>query len=66
MHLLLYPGTEVLIAHIDGDPDRPIIVGAVHNEATRSPVTNADNPDASVIFTQGGIEIEMYDPPSDG
>ena len=66
MHLLLYPGTEVLIAHIDGDPDRPIIVGAVHNEATRSPVTNADNPDASVIFTRGGIEIEMYDPPSDG
>ena len=66
MHLLLYPGTEVLIAHIDGDPDRPIIVGAVHNESTPSPVTNAENADASVIFTRGGIEIEMYDPPSDG
>src|SRR5262249_23709591 len=30
-HHPLHKGTEVLITHIDGDPDRPIITGAVPN-----------------------------------
>ncbi|MCB9877490.1 MAG: type VI secretion system tip protein VgrG [Planctomycetes bacterium] len=39
MHFPLLKGTEVLIVHIDGDPDRPIICGAVPNPETESPTT---------------------------
>jgi type VI secretion system secreted protein VgrG len=30
-------GTEVLVDHIDGDPDRPIIVGSVYNDNNMPP-----------------------------
>ena len=42
MHFPLRPGTEVLVAFVDGDLDRPVIVGAVPNEITPSPVTSKD------------------------
>ena len=53
-------GTEVLIAHLDGDPDRPVIVGAVPHAATPSPV-NVGNATQSVIQTATGIRVEMED-----
>jgi type VI secretion system secreted protein VgrG len=59
-HQPLHKGAEVLLAHIDGDPDRPIIVGAVPNAHTVSPVTSA-NATQSVINTHSGIRIEMED-----
>jgi type VI secretion system secreted protein VgrG len=59
-HHPLHKGTEVLIAHIDGDPDRPIIVGSVPNPHTPSPSTSA-NATQSVIQTASGIRIEMED-----
>lgn len=59
-HFPLHKGTEVLLAHIDGDPDRPIIVGAVPNAHTISPSTGA-NATQSVIHTASGIRIEMED-----
>lgn len=40
-HAPLHKGTEVMIAFIDGDPDRPIINGAVPNPQTPSPVNDA-------------------------
>lgn len=59
-HFPLHKGTEVLIAHIDGDPDRPIIVGSVPNPQTASPSTAA-NATQSVVQTASGIRMEMED-----
>ncbi len=56
----LRKGAEVLIAHIGGDPDRPIIVGSVPNAFTVSPTTDT-NATQSVIETASGIRIEMED-----
>jgi type VI secretion system secreted protein VgrG len=56
-HLPLKPGAEVLLAFIDGDPDRPLIVGAAPNPLTPSPVVAA-NSDLHIIRTQSGTRIE--------
>lgn len=39
MHFPLHKGTEVILTHVDGDPDRPIIASAVPNPETASLVT---------------------------
>lgn len=59
-HMPQHKGTEVLIAHIDGDPDRPLIVGAVPNPATPSPVVDR-NATQSVLQTASGIRVELED-----
>ena len=59
-HHPLHKGTEVLVAHVDGDPDRPIIVGSVPNPHTLSPSTSA-NATQSVTQTASGIRVEMED-----
>jgi type VI secretion system secreted protein VgrG len=59
-HLPLKPGTEVLISFIDGDPDRPIIVGAVYNPAKPSPVGRA-TAITHRIRTQTGITVDMVE-----
>jgi type VI secretion system secreted protein VgrG len=70
IHFPLRPGAEVLVAFLDGDPDRPVIVGAVSNAIHPSPVvstSNADDPvEANRILTRSGILIEISDgdPPS--
>jgi type VI secretion system secreted protein VgrG len=37
-HFPLKPGIEVMVGFVDGDPDRPVIVGAAANPLTPSPV----------------------------
>ncbi|MEP7124840.1 MAG: type VI secretion system tip protein TssI/VgrG [Byssovorax sp.] len=59
-HMPLKAGTEVLVVFVDGDPDRPLIVGSVHNPATPTPVTSR-NPSMHRIVTASGIMIEMKD-----
>ncbi len=59
-HFPLHKGTEVLVVHIDGDPDRPIIAGAVPNEVTPSPVVKG-NATRSVLQTASGICVELED-----
>ena len=60
MHLPLHIGCEVALIHVDGDPDRPVILGAVPNADTMSPVTQLDAT-KSRIRTRSGILVEMED-----
>jgi len=60
MHFPLHKNTEVLLTFIDGDPDRPIISGALSNPDTPGPVT-ADNLTQSVIRTGSGNELHFDD-----
>jgi type VI secretion system secreted protein VgrG len=59
-HFPLHKGTEVLLVHIDGDPDRPVIVGSVPNPQSPSPTTTK-NATQSVIQTASGLRLEMED-----
>ena len=60
MHFPLHKGAEVLLSFIDGDPDRPIIAGAVPNPESPSPVT-AGNETKSIIQTGGQNRIAIED-----
>jgi type VI secretion system secreted protein VgrG len=60
MHFPLHKGTEVILVHTNGDPDRPIIAGAVPNTETASPVTSG-NQTQSRIETGGGNKVSLED-----
>jgi type VI secretion system secreted protein VgrG len=59
-HFPLRKGTEVLIAFVHGDPDRPFIVGAVPNPKTPSPVTSS-NHTKNVLQTGSKNRVELDD-----
>jgi type VI secretion system secreted protein VgrG len=58
MHFPLRRGTEVLLAFIDGNPDRPIIIGAVPNAANPATIT-AQNAELHKIKTDEGLVIQF-------
>lgn len=60
VHVPMHLGAEVAIAHLGGDPDRPVIVGAVHNADTPNPVSR-DNSTQSWVKTQAGIRVLFDD-----
>jgi len=60
VHFPLHIGTEVAIIHLDGDPDRPVILGSIPNAETTSPVVQ-DNATQSRIRTRTGILVEFDD-----
>ena len=60
MHFPLHKGTEVLLAFIDGDPDRPIITGAVPNSMNRS-VIKDDSATRAGFVTPGKSGLLMDD-----
>ncbi|WNV03627.1 type VI secretion system tip protein TssI/VgrG [Candidatus Methylospira mobilis] len=60
MHLPLLKGAEVLLSFINGDPDQPVITGAMPNSISPNVVTN-DNQRQSRILTAGGNEIILHD-----
>jgi type VI secretion system secreted protein VgrG len=60
MHFPLQVGTEVLVAFVDGDPDRPIIVGAVPNALTPSPI-GAGPPHHTMLRTRAGVRLHIND-----
>jgi len=60
IHMPLRAGTEVLVGFIGGNPDRPVIVGAVPNATTPNVVGGAE-PKLSRIKTQTGVMIQFGD-----
>ncbi|MDA3963403.1 MAG: type VI secretion system tip protein TssI/VgrG [Planctomycetota bacterium] len=60
MHFPLHVGTEVLISHIDGNPDRPVIVGTIPSVHTQSPVNQFNN-HQNVLRTSSGHQMVMDD-----
>jgi type VI secretion system VgrG family protein len=67
MHFPLREGTEVLIAFLNGNPDRPVIVSALPNTEAPSVVT-AQNSAQHMIGTPGGNTVVLADaaPGGDG
>lgn len=63
MHFPLLKGTEVVMSYINGDPDRPIIVGAVPNPLTPS-VVQSNNNTLNRIRSPSGSMFEISDGPS--
>lgn len=60
MHLPLLKNTEVILSCVNGDPNRPIIVGAVPNARNRSVITQSEQT-SNRIQTTSGIVIQMDD-----
>ncbi len=58
MHMPLRRGTEVLLAFTNGDPDRPVIVGALYNATSPSPVV-ASNANRHQIRASSGATFEF-------
>uniref|UniRef100_UPI00272E43BD type VI secretion system Vgr family protein n=1 Tax=Geoalkalibacter sp. TaxID=3041440 RepID=UPI00272E43BD len=55
-HFPLHAGTEVVISCVNGDLDRPVILGALPNPDTPTPVTSA-NRTQNILRTWGGNEL---------
>jgi type VI secretion system secreted protein VgrG len=60
IHFPLHAGTEVALGHLNGDPDRPFILGALPNPETPSPV-NDKNPSQHILRSWGGNELLFED-----
>jgi type VI secretion system secreted protein VgrG len=60
MHFPLHKDAEVLLSFIDGDPDQPVILGAVPNSDNANIVTQS-NPHENRISTAGGNHLLMDD-----
>lgn len=60
LHFPLVRNTEVLVGYVNGDPDRPVILGAAFNKNSADPVTSGDQT-GNVIRTTGGLLMEMED-----
>jgi len=56
----LHVGNEVALYHIDGDPDRPVIGGALPNFENKSMVTRS-NANQAVIRMRGGMAMTFSD-----
>lgn len=60
MHFPLLPDSEVMLAFMDGDPDQMVIVGALNNSQSLSPV-NHNNPAKNRMLSKIGNEVHLDD-----
>lgn len=60
IHFPSHQGTEMVLACIDGDPNKPVGIGTVPNADTISPVVES-NKQQNLIRTAGGNELLMDD-----
>lgn len=49
-------GQEVIVSFLEGDPDRPIIIGSVYNGANKPPYALPDNKTQSGIRSRSSLE----------
>ncbi len=59
VHFPQHLKTEVLVAHNEGNPDRPVIVGAVPNPKTPTPVKGGNK--SQLIFKSSGNNMLLFD-----
>ncbi len=71
VHFIPRIGDEVMVIFLDGDPDRPIVVGCVHNSSNLPPIKLPDDKFQNIIRTpfghkfifddkEGKEKIELY------
>lgn len=60
LHYPLHKGTEAAVAYVDGNPDRPVLIGAAPNPENKSPVVN-DNQTQCRLTTGGGNLLHIED-----
>ncbi|WP_422374191.1 type VI secretion system Vgr family protein [Roseibium sp.] len=60
-HSTLLKGTEVLLGFLQGDPDRPVVLGAVSNGEQMNPVTSTNQNVAHRTKTASGIVFQISD-----
>jgi type VI secretion system VgrG family protein len=60
LHFPLRPGTQVMLAFHNGDPDRPVIVGAVPDH-TQASVVTTENRTVNTLRTASGITVRFSD-----
>lgn len=60
-------GQEVIVSYLDGDPDRPLVIGSVYNAEQTTPIELSSNPTQSTLRSrstkngQAGNEIRFED-----
>ncbi|MBI4565354.1 MAG: type VI secretion system tip protein VgrG [Planctomycetes bacterium] len=59
-HCPLHKGVEVLVGFLNGDPDRPIIIGSIPNPETGSPVVGGNHTQC-VLLSGGNNEFRFDD-----
>lgn len=59
-HFPLIDGTEVAVIFTEGDPNRPVIIGAMHDSQHQDHVNNENNT-RNILRTAGGNEMRMED-----
>jgi type VI secretion system secreted protein VgrG len=60
MHCPLHENTEVILAHVNSDPDKPLGLGSVPDASTMTPV-KSDNKHQSMLKTAGNNELILDD-----
>lgn len=61
MHFPLIVGSRVLVGFIEGDPDRPLIVGTLTDSGVQQSVVNSSSSTENKIISAGGNSITLDD-----